>query len=143
MNFILYMLHIKFYILHFTVDIWQLTFDTDTSAQSCSNITDGFCGYSVIWKIDTYSLTQCGLRDASASKNCKSLESFWTVWRVSRQSGKFLNNLEGFQPIWKISGQPGKFFGQSGRFLTSLESFRTVRKVFGQSGKILDKLESF
>ena len=95
MYFTFYILHFTFYILHFTVDIWQLTFDTDTSAQSCINITDGFSGYSVIWKIDTYSLTQCGLRDASASKNPE-IDLNVTVsslWRHACLGGHWITGL--------------------------------------------------
>ena len=78
-----------------------------------------------------------------------SLESFWTVWKVSWQSGKFLDSLESF-------GQSGKFqdslesfrtawkvSGQSGKFPKSLERVRTVWKVSGQSGKFQECLESF
>ena len=36
------------------------------------------------------------------------LESFRTVWNVSRESGKFLDSLESFRTVWKVSGQSGK-----------------------------------
>jgi len=64
------------------------------------------------------------------------LESFQTVWKVSRQSGKFPDSLETFRTVWTVSGQ-------SGKFLDSLESFQTVWKVSGQSGKFPVSLESF
>ena len=79
-----------------------------------------------------------------------SLESFQTVWKVSGQSGKFLDRLETFQTAWKVSGQSGNFpdslerlFGQCGNFPDSLETFRIVWKLFGQFGKFPDSLESF
>ena len=65
-----------------------------------------------------------------------SLESFLTVWKVSRQSGKFFDSLESIWTVWKVSGQ-------SGKFLDSLESFGIVWKVSGQFGKFPYSLESF
>ena len=43
------------------------------------------------------------------------MESFWTVWKVFGQTGKFLDCLEGF--------------GQSGKFPNNLESFKTNRRI--------------
>ena len=43
------------------------------------------------------------------------MESFWTVWKLFGQSGKFLNSLESFQ--------------QCEKFPTSLENVHTVLKV--------------
>ena len=71
-----------------------------------------------------------------SGKFLDSLESFWTVWKVSGQSGNFLDSLESFRTVWKASGQ-------SGKFPDSLESFRTVWKVSGQSGKFPNSLEFF
>jgi hypothetical protein len=30
------------------------------------------------------------------------MEYFWTVWRISRQSKRFLDIMESFQKAWKI-----------------------------------------
>ena len=49
------------------------------------------------------------------SKHNISLESFQTVWKVSGQTGKFLDDLESTRTAWKV-------FGQSGRFPTNLET---------------------
>ena len=65
-----------------------------------------------------------------------SLESFWRVWKVSGESGKFPDRLESFQPVWKVSIQ-------SGKLPDSLESFLTVWRVSGHSGIIPDSLEHF
>ena len=82
--------------------------------------------------------------------------SFWTVWKISRQSGNMTNNMESFQTVWKLSGNSEKFsvslesfwtirkiFGQSGEFPDSLKGFRTVWKYAGHSGKFPDGLLSF
>ena len=82
--------------------------------------------------------------------------SFWTVWKISRQSGNMTNNMESFQTVWKLSGNSKKFsvslesfwtirkiFGQSGEFPDSLKGFRTVWKYAGHSGKFPDGLLSF
>ena len=37
-------------------------------------------------------------------KNSISLERFWTIWKVSGQSGKFLDSLESFRTVWKVLG---------------------------------------
>ena len=87
--------------------------------------------------------------------NLDSLESFQTVWKVSRQSGKFPDSLESFQTVWQVFSQPGKFpdslesfqtfckvSRHSGKFSVSLQSFQTVWKVSVQSGKFLGSLES-
>ena len=52
------------------------------------------------------------------------MEIFWQVWKLSGQSGNFLDNLETFRTVWKLSGQ-------SGNFPDSLETFRTVKKLPG------------
>ena len=70
------------------------------------------------------------------SKDCIGVESFLAVWKVSGQSGKFLDSLQSFQTVSKLSGQ-------SGEFLDSLESFWTVWKVSGHFGKFPNSLESF
>ena len=80
-----------------------------------------------------------------------SLESFQTVWKVFRQSGKFPDSLESFRTAWKVARQSGKFPVSKESLRTvwkiypkiSLESFQTVWKVSGQSGKFPDSLENF
>ena len=78
-----------------------------------------------------------------------SLESFLTVWKNAKQSGKFLDNLESFQQCEKFLDSLENFrtvlevFKQLGKFLNSLENFCTVWKVSRQSRKFLDSLESF
>ena len=52
------------------------------------------------------------------------LENFWRVWKVSRESGKFLDTLESFQ--------------QCEKFPDSLENFQTFLKISGQSWKFRD-----
>ena len=78
------------------------------------------------------------------SKHCISLESFQTVWKVFRRSGRFLDCLESFQTAWKVSVRTAwKVSGQPGKLPGSLESFQSVWKVSRQSGKFPDSLESF
>ena len=52
------------------------------------------------------------------SKHCISLESFRTVWKVSKQSGKFPDILESFQIVYNFYNFPN-----------SVNIFRTVWKV--------------
>ena len=79
-----------------------------------------------------------------------SLESFRTVWKVSRQLKKFLDSLESFRTVWKFSGKPGKFpdscvnvSGQSEKIPHSWKSCRSVWNVSEQSGKFPDCLVIF
>ena len=69
--FLFYILHFLFYILHFTFYITGI--DTDTWAQSCLKITDGFHGYLCNLKMLSQSVTIIDLRDASASKKVQLL----------------------------------------------------------------------
>ena len=39
------------------------------------------------------------------SKHSISLESFWTVWKVSEQSEKFPYSLKSFWTVWKVLGE--------------------------------------
>ena len=66
----------------------------------------------------------------------KNIEYIRTVWKMSRQSGRFPDCLEDLQTVWKISRQ-------SGRFPDSVEHFQTIWKIFGQYLKFLDLLQDF
>ena len=67
-----------------------------------------------------------------------------TVWKVSVQSGKFLDSLESFRTVLKVSGRTvWKLSRQFGKFPNGLESLRTVWKLSKQAGKVSDSLESF
>ena len=55
------------------------------------------------------------------SKHNISLESFQTVWKVSKQFGKFPDRRESFWTIWKVPAQPGKY-------LDNLEGFQPIWK---------------
>ena len=76
------------------------------------------------------------------------LESFKTVWKVSRQPGKFLDSDESFQTVTKVSGQSEKFpdsvesFRTVWKDLDSLKNVQTMGKVSRQCGKFPDSLES-
>ena len=48
-------------------------------------------------------------RDISINMFPDHLESFQTIWKVSKPSGKFSDHLESFQTIWKVSRPFGKF----------------------------------
>ena len=37
------------------------------------------------------------------------LESFHTIWTLSRQSGNLPENIESVHKIWKVYRQPGNF----------------------------------
>ena len=53
------------------------------------------------------------------------LETFQTIWKLSRQSENFPDNLEQIQAIGKLSRQSGKFIdnleGQSGNLPDNME----------------------
>ena len=84
------------------------------------------------------------------------LESFQTVWKVSKQSGNFLHCPETFHTVKKISRLSGNFPDQLGTFQTvwklsgsygnfpyRLESFQSVRKLSRLSGNFPNCLETF
>ena len=59
------------------------------------------------------------------------LESFQIIWKVSRSSGKFPDHPESFQIIWKVS-RPSRTFPDHP------ESFQTIQKVSRTSLKFPD-----
>ena len=70
---------------------------------------------------------------------------YLTVWKVSRQPGKFPDFPEIFHTVQKHSRLIPDILdhGQCEHFLVSLESFQTVWKVSEQPGKFLNSLERF
>ena len=85
-----------------------------------------------------------------------SVESFWTVWKVSGQSEKFLKSLESFRIVYKVSGQAEKFpdnlrtlvhFGKTIYALLAYMSRKlfshSVRKVFARKSLPTGKLRLF
>ena len=63
-------------------------------------------------------------------------ESFQTVWKISRQSGKFPDDVESSQLVQKV-------FQIVWNFFDSVESFQIVWRLSSRSGKFPDGLESF
>ena len=55
------------------------------------------------------------------------LETFQTVWKLSRLCGKFADSLKTFQTLWKLSRL-------SANFPDSLETFKTIGKLSRLSG---------
>ena len=52
-----------------------------------------------------------------------------TVFKISGKSGRFSDILENFWTVLKVSGESGKCSGQSPRFPESLEDFWTGWKI--------------
>ena len=95
---------------------------------------ESFCAYGRFLRMSTKLAQNQVKTKYKSEKFLDSLEGFWKVWKVSRQSGNMLDSLESFRTVWKG-------FGQSARFPTKLESFWTAWKVSGQSGRFTTTLE--
>ena len=81
---------------------------------------ESFCASRKFLRVFTKLPIKCSFNKCGKFPDC--LESFKTVWRVSKESGKFPDCMESFRTVWKV-------FRRSGKFPDGLESFQKVWKV--------------
>ena len=70
-------------------------------------------------------------------------ESFQTVWKVSRQSGKIPDSPETFYTVWKLSTLSKKIPDYLKNFLDQLGTFHIVWKFSRLSGNFPGRVETF
>ena len=70
------------------------------------------------------------------------METFQTIWELSRQSGHFPDDLETFQTIGKLS-RLSILSRQSGNFPDNTETFQTKQKLSRQNRNFPDNPEMF